>query len=448
MVPYIPRSSAETREMLDFLGVDSVEDLFEDLPRSLRLKRGLELDDGKSELEVLQEIESLSRRNTEEIISFLGGGRYDHWIPSVVDHVIGKSGFYTAYTPYQAEMSQGLLKGIFEFQTVISELTGLDVANASLYDEATAAVEAAWLALSTVKGSDRFLYSETIQPSTAEVLASSFGGGDVALEMVKSEDGTTSLGDLTTKLGPGAAGVLVQSPNRYGYLEDYTGFAEAVRDAGALFVVSANPLSLGLCASPGEWGADVAVGGTQPLGLSVYAGGPTAGYMAAREKYLRKLPGRIVGMSADAEGRRGFLLTLQTREQHIRRERATSNICSNQALMVLANTVYCSLLGFEGIKEVGSRCMNKARYLFSGLLSETPASPLFDRPFFNEFPLRLPRPAVEVRDAMAEEGYWAGIPAAEMGLADHDDVMLIAVTEKRTRDQLDGYVDALTRVLR
>ncbi|MFW5769036.1 MAG: aminomethyl-transferring glycine dehydrogenase subunit GcvPA, partial [Spirochaetota bacterium] len=362
MVPYIPRSNAETREMLDFLGLGSLEDLFEDLPQRLRLERGLELDDGKSELEVLREFERLSGRNAEEKISFLGSGRYDHWIPSVVDHVIGKSGFYTAYTPYQAEISQGLLKGIFEFQTVISELTGLDVANASLYDEATAAVEAVWLALNTVKESNRFLYSETVQPSTVEVLASAFSGGEVSLEMVKSENGTTSYEDLTTKLGPGAAGVLVQSPNRYGYIEDYTGFAEAVKEAGALFLVSANPLSLSVCAPPGEWGADVALGGTQPLGIPVYAGGPAAGYMAAGEKYLRKLPGRIVGMSTDAEGKRGFLLTLQTREQHIRRERATSNICSNQALMVLANTVYCSLLGFEGLKEVGFQCMNKARY--------------------------------------------------------------------------------------
>ncbi|MFP4563065.1 MAG: aminomethyl-transferring glycine dehydrogenase subunit GcvPA [Spirochaetia bacterium] len=448
MVPYIPRSNAETREMLDFLGLGSLEDLFEDLPQRLRLERGLELDDGKSELEVLREFERLSGRNAEEKISFLGSGRYDHWIPSVVDHVIGKSGFYTAYTPYQAEISQGLLKGIFEFQTVISELTGLDVANASLYDEATAAVEAVWLALNTVKESNRFLYSETVQPSTVEVLASAFSGGEVSLEMVKSENGTTSYEDLTTKLGPGAAGVLVQSPNRYGYIEDYTGFAEAVKEAGALFVVSANPLSLGVCAPPGEWGADVALGGTQPLGIPVYAGGPAAGYMAAGEKYLRKLPGRIVGMSTDAEGKRGFLLTLQTREQHIRRERATSNICSNQALMVLANTVYCSLLGFEGLKEVGLQCMNKARYLYNRLISETPARSLFDRPFFNEFPLYLPRPAGEVRDAMAEEGYWAGIPAGEIGIDLREELILIAVTEKRTREEIDGYVDALKRVLR
>jgi glycine dehydrogenase subunit 1 len=280
-----------------------------------------------------------------------------------------------------------------------------------------------------------------------DVLASSLSGINVSLRPVAAENGTTSLQDLEDKLGPGIAGVLVQSPNRYGFLEDYTGFAEAVRDAGALFVVSANPLSLGLCASPGEWGADVAVGGTQPLGIPMYAGGPTAGYMAAKEKYLRKLPGRIVGMSTDAEGRRGFLLTLQTREQHIRRERATSNICSNQALMVLANTVYCSLLGFEGLREVGARCMNKARYLYERLTAETPARPLFDRPFFNEFPLRFPRPAGEVRDAMVEEGYWAGIPAGEIGIEGRDDIMLIAVTEKRTREELDGYVDAVKRIL-
>ena len=448
MVPFIPRSDAETREMLEYLGIDSPEDLFDDLPRSLRLDRPLDLEEGKSELEVLREFEGLSRLNPPEKISFLGCGRYDHWIPAVVDHVIGKSGFYTAYTPYQAEISQGLLKGIFEFQTIISELTGMEVANASLYDEATAAAEAAWLALNTVKGADTFLYSETVHPFTVEVLAASLSGAGVSLKAVESENGTTSLADLEGKLGPGTAGVLVQSPNRYGYLEDYDGFAEAVETAGGLFVVSANPLSLGICAPPGEWGADVAIGGTQPLGIPVYAGGPAAGYMAVREKYVRKLPGRIVGMSSDSEGRRGFLLTLQTREQHIRRERATSNICSNQALMVLANTVYCSLLGLEGLREVGSQCMNKARYLYARLTAETAARPLYERPFFNEFPLRLPRRAEEVRDAMAGEGYWAGVPASEIGLDGLEDVMLIAVTEKRTRKEIDGYVDSLTRVLR
>jgi glycine dehydrogenase subunit 1 len=381
-------------------------------------------------------------------VSFLGCGSYDHIIPSVVGHILSRSEFYTSYTPYQAEMSQGILQAIFEFQTMMCELTALEVANASLYDGHTAVSEAAVLALNSVRRSDTVLYSATLHPFTRQVLKTHFANLPVHLEEIPSRNGITDLEALQAALRPGVAGAVLQSPNCLGYVEDLSGLAEAVHENGSLLILSANPLSLGVLKAPGQWGADVAVGDTQPLGIPSYFGGPSVGYITATEKLLRKLPGRIVGQSIDREGRRAFLLTLQAREQHIKRERATSNICSNQALAALATTVYLAVLGRQGMREVAEQNMQKAHYLHERLLERTPAKRLFDRPFFNEFPVVLPRGAREVLARMTEAGFYAGVDFHRLDAAAPEGTLLVAVTERRTREEMDRYVETLKEVLR
>lgn len=447
MIPYLPHTESEIREMLAEIGVSDLEALFEDIPRTVRLDRPLGLPDGLSEYEVLSTLSKLAAENRTDYVSFLGFGCYDHIIPSVVAHLTGRSEFYTSYTPYQAEMSQGMLQAIFEFQSMIAELTGLDASNASLYDGATAAAEGASIALQSAKKADTVLYSSLLHPFTKEVLRTHYRGRGVKLVELEEEDGVTSRADLLAKLSAGTAGVVVQSPNALGYLEDFTGWADSIHDAGALFVISANPLSLGAVRSPGEWGADVAVGDVQPFGLAQNYGGPSAGYIAVREPLLRKLPGRIVGKTVDRDGRRAFVLTLQAREQHIRRERATSNICSNQALAALAATVYLSAVGKEGLREVARQNMLKARFLFDLLSAEVGVKPLYDRPFFNEFTITLgSHGAAEVADAMRGKGFLAGVETGKF-FPRYGNALTVAVTEKRTRGELERYAAALREVV-
>jgi glycine dehydrogenase subunit 1 len=345
-------------------------------------------------------------------------------------------------------MSQGFLQAIFEFQTMICELTGLEVANASLYDGHTAAGEAAVLALNSVRKSDTILYSSTIHPFTRQVLRTHFSNLPVHLEEIPAKNGTTDLEEMAAELRPGVAGVILQSPNYLGYVEDLSGLAEKLHDNGSLLILSANPLSLGVLKPAGEWGADIAIGDTQPLGLPSYFGGPSVGYITATEKLLRKMPGRIAGQSIDQEGKRAFLLTLQAREQHIKRERATSNICSNQALAALATTVYLATLGRQGIREVADQNTQKAHYLYGRLVQETPAEPLFDRSFFNEFPLVLSRKAADVLSRMEELGFYAGVDLHRLDPSIPEGTLMVAVTERRTREEMDSYVEALKEVLR
>jgi glycine dehydrogenase subunit 1 len=443
MIAYLPHTEEDIKMMLDAIGITDIEQLFADIPRELTLEKPLEIPEGIPEFEVYRRMQALAARNRVEPVSFLGCGSYQHIIPAAVEHVLSRSEFYTSYTPYQAEMSQGILQAIFEFQSMICELTGLEVSNASLYDGHTAVSEAAVLALNSVRRSDTILYSSTLHPFTRQVLKTHFANLPVKLEEIPADRGTTDLEELVKRLRPGVAGVILQSPNTLGCIEDLDGLADKVHENGTLLIVSANPLSLGLLKSPGEWGADIAVGDTQPLGLPSYFGGPSVGYITATEKLLRKMPGRIAGQSLDQEGTRAFLLTLQAREQHIKRERATSNICSNQALAALATTVYLASLGRRGIREVAEQNLYKAHYLYGRLLEETPAEALQDRQFFNEFPVVLPKPAAEVLPRMEEAGFYAGVELHRLDPTMPEGALLIAVTERRTREELDTYVEAM-----
>jgi glycine dehydrogenase subunit 1 len=447
MIAYLPHTEEDIKMMLDAIGITDIEQLFADIPRELTLEKPLEIPEGIPEFEVYRRMQALAARNRVEPVSFLGCGSYQHIIPAAVEHVLSRSEFYTSYTPYQAEMSQGILQAIFEFQSMICELTGLEVSNASLYDGHTAVSEAAVLALNSVRRSDTILYSSTLHPFTRQVLKTHFANLPVKLEEIPADRGTTDLEELVKRLRPGVAGVILQSPNTLGCIEDLDGLADKVHENGTLLIVSANPLSLGLLKSPGEWGADIAVGDTQPLGLPSYFGGPSVGYITATEKLLRKMPGRIAGQSLDQEGTRAFLLTLQAREQHIKRERATSNICSNQALAALATTVYLASLGRRGIREVAEQNLYKAHYLYGRLLEETPAEALQDRQFFNEFPVVFPKPAVEVLPRMEEAGFYAGVELHRLDPTMPEGALLIAVTERRTREEMDRYVEAMKGAL-
>ena len=449
MVPYVPHTDKDISEMLAASGVSSLDDLFSDIPSCVKLEDPLNLPTGLSEPEVLRRAEAFAGRNRTDAVSFLGCGCYDHLIPSTVKHLLSRSEFYTAYTPYQAEISQGVLQAIFEFQTMMCQLTGLDVSNASLYDGHTAAVEAAVMSVNTApKGADTVLYSATLHPFTKGVLRSHFGNSSVVLREIPEREGATDFDALKNMLDSSIAGVICQNPNKYGALEDLSGFAEAIHAVSALFSISSNPLSLGVLKSQGEWGADIAIGDTQPLGLPQYFGGPSAGYIAARESLLRKMPGRIVGQSLDADGKRAYLLTLQAREQHIKRQRATSNICSNQALCALGVTVYLASLGRTGFKETAEQNIRKARYLYNRLILELPVKPLWNRDFFNEFTLLLPEPAEEVYEKMETRGFFAGVPFTRIEPDGEPRALVVAVTEKRTKEEMDAYVSALREVLK
>ncbi len=446
--PYLPHNEGEVAEMLRTIGVPSIDALFADIPRSIRERGGIDLPPGLSEFEVERRLRELSEADTVDKVSFLGCGCYDHIVPATVGHIIGRSEFSTAYTPYQAELSQGLLQAIFEFQTMICQLTGLEVSNASLYDGATAAAEACAMGLASQRGAQTILYSSTLHPYTRRLLATYFADRGIRLVAIPEEDGTVPLERLRPLLDKSVGAVIVQSPNLYGYLEDYSGFAEAIHEAGALFVLSANPMSLALVRSPGEWGADVAVGDTQVFGFPPTLGGANAGYIAASEALLRKMPGRIVGQTVDREGARAFVLTLQAREQHIRRERATSNICTNQALIALGNAVYLATVGEEGLRAMGALNREKSGYLCARLSAELGLAPYAERPFFNEFTLRLPRSARVVLARMEPAGIFGGVALDRLRPGSDPRLLTVAVTEKRTRSELDRYVAAMQEALR
>lgn len=447
MNPYLPHTEDEIREMLDEIGVKSIDDLFADIPEKIRYNKPLDLPKGFSELEAYRRLSELADKNTTAT-SFLGAGSYDHMIPSTVPALIGRTEFYTSYTPYQPEVSQGVLTAIFEFQSLMSELTGLDVPNASLYDGHTAASEACTLALNTTKKTDTILYSATIHPYTKELLKTAFADLEVTMVEIPEKDGTTDVSAVKKQLSSGVAALLVQTPNIYGLLEDYSGLADMLHENKSQLIVSSNPLSLGVLKSQKEWGADIAIGDTQPFGLPSYFGGPSVGYIVAQEKLMRKMPGRIVGQTTDEDGKRAFVLTLQAREQHIKRERATSNICSNQALAALATTVHLATLGKKGLSGIAGQNMHKAHYLYDRLTKELSLKPYTDRPFFNEFTLELPKPAEEVTVAMEKDGFFAGVPLVRLDSTQSKNLLTVAVTEKRTKDEMDRYVESMKGVLK
>jgi glycine dehydrogenase subunit 1 len=450
MSRFTPVCAADREVMLRSVGAASIDDLFADIPEDVRLGRPLDLPDSMTEMELAAHLRDLADSCTpaSRMISFAGAGCYDHYVPAIVDHVIRKPAFFTAYTPYQPEVSQGTLQNIYEYQTMICELTGMDVANASMYDGATALAEAALMSARVTKRRE-VVVAECVHPEWRRVLATYAGAGVVLDRTCRSRAGVVDLDDLKRSVGEGTAAVLVSSPNFYGSLEDLGAIAEIAHGAGALLVVATNPALAGVLEPPSAFGADIVVGEGQPLGNAMSFGGPGFGFFAAREESLRQMPGRIVGRTVDVDGAMGFVLTMQTREQHIRREKATSNICSNHALNALAAAVYLSAVGAEGLAEVGRACVSKAHYLREKLLATGKFSSRWDAPFAHEFALAYAGSVDEMREILAERGYVAGVSVGEIdaewptGLGEKvaDSMVLFAVTEKRTKAEMDAFAE-------
>jgi glycine dehydrogenase subunit 1 len=438
---FAPHTDDDVAQMLAAIGLGSLDELFDQIPASVRLDRPLGLPEGVSEMEILADLRTMAARNrsAEDLVCFAGGGAYDHYVPAVVWALAARSEFYTSYTPYQPELSQGVLQALFEYQSMICELTGLEVSNASLYDGATALVEAANIARST-PSRGRVLVSAGVDHRYVEALRTYGRGAGYEPEAFDLADGRGG----RPVVDPDVACVVVQHPNAYGLLEPARELFGAAHAGGARAIQVFDPMSLGVIAAPGELRADIAVAEGQALGNHLNFGGPNLGIIATRLDDVRRLPGRIVGETLDVEGRTGFVLTLQAREQHIRREKATSNICTNQTLMAIAATVYLGWLGPQGLLEVGRQCAAKAAYAAARLTEVAGVELLFpDAPFFKEFPVRLPRPAEEVLDSLIDRGYLAGVP-----LPDADGrALLVAVTERRTREEIDGLALALKEVL-
>jgi glycine dehydrogenase subunit 1 len=429
--------------MLKTIGVGKLEDLLKDIPSEIRLTRDLPLPPALSEPELKAEMLRMSERNADLLHrpSFLGAGAYDHFIPSAVGHLVFRSEFYTSYTPYQAEMSQGLLQTIYEFQTMIAELTGMEVANASLYDGASALAEAARMALHVTKRK-KILISSAVHPHYRDVVKTYLQGSKVKLIEIPARNGVTDSDSVAKSLNDDVAAVLVSSPNFFGCLESLEELAGLLHARGAFLVVSTDPIGLGLLRPPGEMGADIVVGEGQSLGNAMNFGGPYLGLFATRKEYVRQMPGRVVGATVDAQGRRGYCLTLQTREQHIKRERATSNICTNEALSALAATVYLSLMGRQGLREVGRLCLQKAHYLKHRICEVPGFSPAFEQPFFREFTVRTPVSPARLNKKLFKAGIIGGLDLGAYGrnLKNH---WLLCVTEKRTKEEMDRLVEVL-----
>ena len=425
--------------MLERIGVGSLDDLYSDVPDKFIYRGEYDLPDAMSEQQVRSFFESLDKKDLHLKV-FAGAGAYDHYTPSVIPYVCSRSEFLTAYTPYQAEISQGTLRYIFEYQSMICALTGMDVSNASMYDGPTAAAEAMMMAVACTKRKTRVLLSETLLPHVRKVVETYAKFHNVQLGYIPMKDGQTGLESMKEELAKGdVAGVIVPSLNRFGIVEDLTGFADAVHEAKAIAVEYCDPSALAVVRTPGEWDFDIAVGDGQSLGIPMCFGGPYVGFMACRKDYVRKMPGRIVGQTQDADGKRCFVLTLQAREQHIRREKATSNICSNQSLMALYVTVYMSLMGKEGLAKVNSLSSAGAHYLYGELLKTGKFEPVFDKPFLKEFVLKPLVPVEKLQQKLLDEGFFGA-------LATEEGYVSFCVTEKRTRAEVDSLVEAVKEV--
>ena len=429
---YFPHTDDDLKAMLAKVGMMGLDELYAQIPESIRFKGDYELPRAASELEVRQVFEKLGSEN-KQLTCFAGMGVYDHYTPSVIPNLLQRSEFLTSYTPYQAEISQGTLHYIFEYQSMMAELTGMDISNASMYDGTTACAEAMMMAVAAGKKQNKVLVSDGINPNTFNVLKTYALHQGIDLVVLPVKDGTTSLDEVKARLAEGGvAGVIVQQPNVYGIVEDFTGFAEACHEQKSLFVIDSVAADLAVLKTPGEWGADIAVGDGQSLGIPMQFGGPYVGYMCCTEKLIRKMPGRIVGMTKDNRGQRAFVLTLQAREQHIRRQKATSNICSNQSLMALFVTIYMSLMGKQGLKEAAQLSYAGAHYLLDELLKTGRFSLVYDKPFFNEFYVKY--------DGDADTLYQRFIEAGILGGVRVDEGILFAVTEKRTKEEIDNLV--------
>ncbi|TGB04324.1 aminomethyl-transferring glycine dehydrogenase subunit GcvPA [Halobacillus salinus] len=440
---YLPMTETDKKEMLKTIGVQSSDELFSDIPESVRFKGELNIKQPTSEFELTKELTKMSEKNVslKSHSSFLGAGVYDHYIPSIVDHVISRSEFYTAYTPYQPEISQGELQAIFEFQTMICELTGMDVANSSMYDGGTALAEAVNLSAGQTR-KKKVLVSKAIHPESLAVIYTYVKGPGVEVVEIDHKDGMTDLDQLERELDEDTASVVMQYPNFFGQIEPLDQVRSIVdKQKKTMLIASSNPLSLGYLTPPGEFGADIVVGDAQVFGIPAQFGGPHCGYFATTKKLMRKVPGRLVGQTVDEEGRRGFVLTLQAREQHIRRDKATSNICSNQALNALASSVAMSSLGKQGIKKMAKMNIQKTAYL-KQKVQEAGLSVAYDGAFFNEIVVQLPGDVSEVNRRLLDKGFIGGYDLGQVDdrLTGH---MLIACTEIRTKEEIDQFVKEL-----
>ncbi len=435
-MPYIPNTTDDQQTMLEAIGVGSLDELFDVVPDELRLGRDLDLPTAMGELELSAHLGRLASQNTPagQGACFLGGGSYDHFIPAVVDAIASRSEFYTSYTPYQAEASQGNLQALFEYQTLITQLTGMDVSNSSLYDGGSATAEAAIMAMHTTRR-NRVVVPASLHPEYRKVLATYLTNLDGQLVTVPTAEGTLSTEALEAAVDKKTACVIVQQPNFFGCVEEMEALTEITGRAGAAMVAVVDPISLGLLKRPGDYGADIVVAEGQALGIPMSFGGPYLGIMACREKFVRRMPGRLVGQTVDRRDRRCWVLTLQTREQHIRREKATSNICTNQGLMALRATIYLALMGPQGMRSVANLCLQKANYAAEKL--STNATRAFDRPIFKEFVLRVgPDRLDDMLERARAEGIFAGVPLRPW-YPELADCLLVTVTEKRTKEQID-----------
>ena len=433
---YFPHTGDDLKQMLEASGVSSLDELYADVPEAIRFKGDYDLPEAKSEIELREYLHALTQLDAPLTV-FAGAGCYDHYAPSIVQNLIERSEFLTSYTPYQAEISQGTLHYIFEYQSMMAELTGMDISNASLYDGATATAEAVMMAFSAAKKATKVLVSETLDPKTRRVVDTYAHYHGIDIVSIAQKDGVTDRDDLQQKLAEGGvAGVIVQQPNAVGIVEDFTGFADACHENKALFIMDCVAADLAVLKTPGEWGADIAVGDGQSLGIPMQFGGPYVGYMCCTEKLIRKVPGRIVGMTKDNRDQRAFVLTLQAREQHIRRQKATSNICSNQSLMALFVTIYMSLMGKQGLKEAAQLSYAGAHYLCDKLLGTGKFHLFYDQPFFNEFLVRYDGNMDNLFSTCMMNGILPGVRMT-------DGCLLIAVTEKRTKDEIDRFIDLL-----
>ncbi len=444
MYPYIPNTKDDEQRMLEAIGFNKIEDLFSDIPDDVKLNRDLDLKPSMSELEVANYITKLSKENTtiNDLTCFLGAGAYDHYIPSIVGHITSRSEFYTSYTPYQAEISQGTLQYIFEYQSLICNLTGMDVANASLYDGGTAIAEAAFMA-SNVTRRQEIVISKTVNPQAREVLKTYAHLQGIKVIEVEDEGGVTNLEELQSHVTDKTAAVIVQSPNFFGIIEDIEAIEKVAHSQKrTLLIASVDPISLGILKTPASLGVDIVVGEGQALGIPLSFGGPYLGFIATKKSHMRKLPGRIVGETIDTEGKRAFVLTLQAREQHIRREKATSNICSNQGINTLAAAVYLVTLGKKGLREVALQATQKAHYAMNEITKSGKYKPLFDKPFFKEFAITSSADADEINSKLLEEKILGGYSLGKE-YPQYKNGILYAVTEKRTKEEIDRLSSVL-----
>ncbi len=436
---YFPHTQDDIEQMLSVAGLKSMDDLYAEIPGQLLFNREFALPEAMSEVEIRNFFDALGKKNSQ-LVCFAGAGVEDHYSPSIINPIISRGEFLTAYTPYQPEISQGTLQYIFEYQSMICELTGMDVTNASMYDGCTATAEAMMMCVAAAKKRNKVLLSETVNPRVRAVVETYAKYNGVVVETIVEKDGVTDLTDLQSKLaGDDVAGVILAQPNFYGIIEDYSGVADVCHEKKALMVMNANPSALAVLKTPAEWGADIACGDGQPLGIPMSYGGPYVGYLACTNGLVRKLPGRIVGSTTDVDGKRAFVLTLQAREQHIRREKANSNICSNQSLMALYVTIYMSLMGNKGLKEVNKLSYAGAHYLAEQLVATGKCAMAFDKPFLNEFAVKTSVPAKQIQAVLLEKDILGGVRIA-------DDMLLLCVTEQRTKAEIDLLVETIKNI--